>query len=146
MRNIMMSLILIVSCTVALSAQEASIVFHPRDPIHILVEFKTPPPPLQCASYYFSLMGQPGKSQQSLDQGFGGGQVRKISDTEFEISGTIPEHIASGNFRLSRINVAINDVGKQYSQDDFKELTIAILNPERPEFPVIGDVKLVPRQ
>ena len=147
MRNILLMFILTIVCTGTLMAQEASFVFHPGDPVHILVTFKTPPAPFEGGSFTFNLIGQPDKAQELLNGGFSGNQVHKISDTEYEISGTISEHMVSGRYNLTRINVAITGVGKQYSAGtDFKELTLTIVNPEHPEFPAIGDVKLEPRK
>jgi hypothetical protein len=145
MKNIML-LVLAVMCAGTLSAQEASVVFHPRDPIHILVTFKTPPTPFESAYFSFALLGQPDKGQELLNRGFAGDHVQKLGDTQYEISGTIPDHIVSGHFFLNVISVTIKGVGKQYSSgNDFKELTITIINPERPEFPAIEDIKLAPR-
>jgi len=143
MKTIVMSILLIVVSAVSASAQEAAVVFHPGETIHILVSFKTPPISIASAVCAFGIVGQPDKKQEQLAQNFPINQVKKVTDTQFEVSGTIPEHIASGTFRLSWINIGINGVGKSYAEGtDFKELTIHILNPEHPEFPAIDDVKL----
>jgi hypothetical protein len=145
MRNIVM-LLLIVICAVTTPAQEASVVFHPGELIHILVSFKTPPATIDGGVFSFGLVSQPDRAQEPLIHDFQGNQVKKINDTQFEISGSVPDHIVSGTFRLNWINIVVKGVGKQYSvKTDFKELTVTILNPEHPEFPVIDDVKLAPR-
>jgi len=145
MKNITVLLVFIVMCAVTAFAQEASVVFHPGESVHILVTFKTPPGTFESAAFAFGLVGKPEKAQEQLGQGFQGNQIKKVSDTQFEISGTIPDHTASGNFRLNWININIKGVGKQYNEgNDFKELTITIINSEHPEFPAIDDVKLAP--
>ncbi len=146
MKNIVMLLVLVVLGAGTVAAQEVGVVFHPGETVHILVTFKTPPNPVEAATFGFGLVGQPEKAQEPLGQGFQGSQFKKISDAQFEISGTIPDHTASGNFKLNWINIGIKGVGKQYNEGaDFKGLTIRIINPEHPEFPAIDDVKLTPR-
>ncbi len=145
MKNIAMVFLLVMACAATGSAQDATVVFHPGDSVHILVAFKTPST-FDGAVFSFGLIGQPDKKQEGLGLGFQGNQFKKISDTQVEITGTVPEHSASGTYRLNWINITIKAVGKQYNEgSDFKELTITVLNPEHPEFPVIDDVRLAPR-
>jgi len=119
------------------------VVFHPGETVHILVTFKTPPASIGSAVCAFGIVGQPDKKQEQLAQNIQVNQVKKVNDTQFEVSGTISEHIASGTFRLNWINIGINGVAKMYTEGtDFKELTISILNPEHPEFPAIDAVKV----
>lgn len=143
-----MSLLAIAVLTLAATgrAQQAQLVFHPGDSVHILVTFKAAPKPLSSAMFHFALVGQPDKSQQKLLQSFNGNAIRSISDTQFEITGTIPEHAASGNFRLDQIQVSENGIWKPYQAGtDFATLTIAVSNPERdPDFPPITGVTLGP--
>jgi hypothetical protein len=146
MKKIVLMFLLVVAGTAACSAQETSVVFHPGDPIHVLVNFKTAPPTLEGAVFSFNLLGNPDKQQQMLTTSFQGNQVKKITDTQFELTGTVAANSASGTYRLNWINVTIKTIGKQYNEgSDFKDLTIAVLNPEHPEFPLIENVQLAPR-
>lgn len=145
MKNIMMLLLLVVVCATTVSAQEASVVFHPGESVHVLVTLKSPTA-LDRMVFAFGLLGQPDKNQEQLGTSFQGSEFKKISDEEFEMTVKIPEHTASGTFRLAWIDISVKEVSKQYREgSDFKVLTITVLNPEHPEFPTIGDVKLAPR-
>jgi len=147
MRKLLLLFVVTLATACGVSAQEASVVFHPGDQIHILVIFKTPPTTIEGGSFTFGAVGQPDKAQELLNRGFNGNQVHKVSDTQYEITGTIPDHIVSGHYGLTNISFAIMAVGKQYSAgNDFKELTITVINPEHPEFPAIDDVKLSSRR
>jgi hypothetical protein len=146
MKNIVMLLVLVVICATTVSAQEASVVFHPGESIHVLVTLKAPPATFDGVSFAFGMLGQPDKKQEQLGTSFQGNDFKKITDEQFEMTVTIPEHTASGTFRLSWINITVKHIAKQYQEgSDFKVLTITILNPEHPEFPTIEDVKLAPR-
>jgi hypothetical protein len=146
MKKIMMLLLLVVVCAATVSAQESSVVFHPGESVHILVTLKSPPATFDGVSFAFGILGQPDKKQELLGTSFQGSEFKKITDEQFEMTVTIPEHTASGTFRLSWINIAVKRVSKQYQEgSDFKVLTITILNPEHPEFPTIDDVRLAPR-
>jgi hypothetical protein len=147
MRNVLPLLLLGALCLSTASAQEPSVVFHPGDTIHILIAFKKPPITIESASFNFIAVGQPDKAQELLNRSIGGNQLHKISDVEYEISGTIPDHIVSGRYSLNYIHVAAAGVSKPYAAgNDFKELTITTINPEHPEFPAIDDVKLAPHK
>jgi hypothetical protein len=136
-------LVLVLSSAVTVGAQEASVVFHPGETVHILVTFKAPPVALDGAVFSFGLLTQVSKDQEALGRNFQGDQIKKITDTQFEISGKVLEHCASGTYRLNWISVTVKGTGKQYNEgSDFKEITIAVLNPERPEFPTIDDVRI----
>jgi hypothetical protein len=145
MRRLILMLLFVVVGAATCSAQETSVVFHPGDPIHVLVNFKTAPPTLEGAVFGFNLIGNPDKQQEMLGTSFQGNQVKKLTDTQFELTGTVPANSASGTYRLSWISVTIKSVGKQYNEgSDFKELTIGVLNPEHPQFPVIENVHVAP--
>jgi hypothetical protein len=145
MKNILLLLAFVVASAGTACAQEASVVFHPGESIHILVTLKTPTIPFDNTAFYFGLVGQPDKLQAQLGRGFQGNEYKKISDTQFEISGKIPDHTATGNFTLNWISVNINGVGKVYDAgSDFKSVTVTVINSEHPDFPAIDDVKLVP--
>ena len=145
MKNILMLLVLVVICATTVSAQEASVVFHPGESVHVLVTLKAPAA-FDRVVFSFGLFGQADKKQEQLGRSFQGSEFKKISDEEFEMTVKIPEHTASGPFRLNWIDIGVKDVSKQYVEvSDFKVLTITILNPEHPEFPAIEDVRLAPR-
>jgi hypothetical protein len=145
MRHILLLFALVAASVSSLVGQEASLVFHPGDPIHILVKFKTPPTPFESANLTFVQLGQPNKAQEQLSRNIGGNQVQKISETEYEITAIVPDHIATGRYGLSYINVAIKGVSKSYTvETDFQPLTVTVVNPEHPEFPAIDSVTLTP--
>jgi hypothetical protein len=145
MKKIVMLLLLVVICAATVSAQEASVVFHPGESVHVLVTLKSPAA-FDRVVFSFGLFGQPDKKQEQLGRSIQGSEFKKISDEEFEMTVKIPEHTASGPFRLNWIDIGVKDVSKQYLEGtDYKVLTITIFNPEHPEFPTIDDVKLAPR-
>jgi hypothetical protein len=147
MKKLSLAAILAVFCLIPLGAQEISTaaVYHPGDPIHISVILKTPAS-IASATFTFSLVGEIEKGQETLTSGFSGNNFKSLSETKFEVSGAIPEHIAGGNYKLTAIAIAIDGVSKYYSNQkgDFKELTITVVNPEHPAFPKIDDVKIAP--
>src|ERR1700722_908609 len=125
MRKCILLLVLALTTACGVSAQEAKVVFHPGDQIHILVTFKAAPASLEGGTFTFALEGQPDKAQELLNRGLYGNQIHKVSETQYEITGTIPEHVVSGHYGLAAIGVGIMGVGKQYSaKTDFSELTI----------------------
>jgi hypothetical protein len=145
MRRLSLMLLLVFVGAAACSAQGTSVVFHPGDPIHVLVNFKTAPPTLEGAVFGFNLLGNPDKQQELLGTSFQGNQIKKITDTQFELTGTVAANSASGTYRLNWISITAKSIGKQYSEgSDFKELTIGVLNPEHPEFPAIETVHIAP--
>jgi hypothetical protein len=145
MKQIVLLLVSVVLFAGTVPAQEASVAFHPGESVHILVKLEAVAP-VENAAFYFGLVTQPDKGQELLGRGITGNQFNKVSDAQFEITATIPEHVVSGTFKLSWISITIKGVGKQYNEgSDFKAVNIAIVNPERPQFPKIDDVKVAPR-
>jgi hypothetical protein len=143
MKSPLLLAMLLLSCGSALS-QQAMVVFHPGETVHIIVSFeKAPVGLINNGTFVFALAEQPEHGQEALDRTIQGNQVEKISETRYEISGRIPDHAASGAFRLNWISIVIGGVGKQYTVgDDFKPISVNVVNPERPEFPVISDVRV----
>jgi RNA binding exosome subunit len=122
MRKCILLFVVALATACGVSAQEANVVFHPGDQIHILVTFKAAPASPEGGTFTFALEGQPDKAQELLNRGLYGNQIHKVSETQYEITGTIPEHVVSGHYG--------------------NELTITVINPEHPDFPAINDVKL----
>jgi hypothetical protein len=147
MKKAILLTILVAFSLVPLFAQEISTatVYHPGDPIRVLVTIKAPAS-VTSAGFNFGHVGEVEKGQEALQLSFSHNEFKNLSDTKFEISGVLPQHIAAGTYKLNIITIVINGVAKNYSHEngDFRELTVTVLNPELPIFPKIDDVKIAP--
>jgi hypothetical protein len=145
MRKTMLALLLSIVAVGVCQAQEASVVFHPGDKVHVLVNFKAPPPTLENVNVVFQLLGVVDKDQALLTTVFQGGDVKKITETQFEVTGLVAQNVASGHYRLNYIGVVSKGVGKQYNEGaDFNEVVVTVVNPEHPDFPAIANVHVAP--
>ena len=126
-------------------APEVGTVYKPGDTVRVLVRFQSPAG-LEGGQFYFRLKGETQQNQKGFRTEFPGSQFTKISDTEYEIAGTVHENDASGEWRLEIIDVASRGIQRRYAFGaDFKtEVTIRIVNPKHVRFPEIKDVTVKP--
>jgi hypothetical protein len=129
------------------NAQEPSLIYRPGDTVRVVVRFKAP---IIATSMSFQFVVQTGDTLQqgNLSRVFGSGASKNISDTEYEISGTVGERILTGEYRLASIQVISQGVSKNYTAgSDFQtRIIIKIENPAVADFPQIEDLTLQPLQ
>ncbi len=115
MKKTILLTILVVFSLVPLFAQEigTAAVYHPGDPIRVLVTIKAPAS-VTSAGFNFGHVGEVEKGQEALQQSFGHNDFKNLSDTKFEISGVVPQHIAAGTYKLNTVTIVINGVAKNY--------------------------------
>jgi hypothetical protein len=145
-----LAVMLIVALTIATGiasaqAPEVTLVYHPGDSVRVAVSFKEPVH-LEGGRFYFQLQGALQSGQPGFGDAFQGSELKKISDTEYEFAGQIPEVTASGTWRLGFIDASMQGVSKRYNfgTDFKKDVTIRIENPRHVQFPEIKDVGVRP--
>jgi hypothetical protein len=119
--------------------------YHPGDKVRVTVTFKAPVAASQ-GTVRFDLQGQPLDTQQGFPTLITGSEFKKISDTQCEISSTIPDFAASGTYRLRFVVISVGDANKSYVfGSDFTEVvSIQVADPKRVQFPEIGDITVNP--
>jgi hypothetical protein len=137
----------LLACT-ALNGQAPAVgvVYHPGDAVHIIVSFKSPVT-LTNGRFLFVLNGAPHADQQGFEAQFGGTDFKRLSETEYEVSGDVSPIMASGGYRLEVLYMTMQGVTKLYNRDPDlagNEITIRIENAKHIEFPGIKDVRVQP--
>lgn len=121
--------------------------YHPGDTVWIEVNFAGSAN-LSSGSLFFELLGQTRTSQQGLEFRFGGnsGQVQKISSTSYRIGEKIPHGIASGPYRLYRVQVRVNNMFRRYELGSafHNQLVIRVASNQITAPPGIQSLKLIP--
>lgn len=124
----------------ALPAQTSETELQPGDMVRIVVSFKAPVVITQ-GRFHFQLDGS--SARQPYLQGT---TLKQLSETEYEISGTVPLDAVAGRYRLLWFEVSSRQGMKRYSlsQDFRKDISIEIHSPARPQFPEVEDLVLQP--
>ena len=121
--------------------------YHPGDTVWIDVNFAQPAD-ISTGDLFFQLLGQPRTDQQGLEFRFGGksGQVQKVSDTDYRIGEKIPRGIASGQYRLYRVQVRLANMFRGYELGSafYNQLVIRVLSKQVTAPPSIQSLKLIP--
>ncbi len=148
MRKTLVLLTLVVFTGLAhAQAPDVGTVYKPGDTVRIVVSFKTPVT-LDGGQFYFYLKGDPQENQKGFATEFGGGQFTELSDTEYEIAGTVSDTLASGEWQLRIIDAVSTGARRRYNfgTEFSKEVVIRIVNPKHVRFPEIKDVTVKPPQ
>lgn len=87
----------------AADTPEAALAYRPGDTVRIFVRFKEPVS-LKYALLRFSLQGPLPAGQKVFTSIIDANSFTKLSDREFELTGKIGEHVATGTYQLSFIN------------------------------------------
>jgi hypothetical protein len=136
--------LLIMSTVLALAADtpEASVAYRPGDTVRIFVAFKQPVS-LKNAMLRFGLQGPLPAGQKVFTPIFDASSFAKLSDSEFELTGKIGEHVATGTYQLSFINATDDaDFTRTFSGQDLPVVTISVRNDRRVEFPDIQSIRV----
>jgi hypothetical protein len=78
---------------------------------------------------------------------FDANSFTKLSDREFEMTGKIGEHAATGTYQLSFINATDDaDFTRNFrAGQDLPVVTISVRNDRRVEFPDITTIRVAPQ-
>lgn len=96
-------------------------------------------PNFSSVTLYFYTPAVP-PEQAGLNQGFGISETRKLGPGKFEVEGTIPANIVTGNYLLTTIQPRIAPNGvKDYDAKKFQQ-GFEVENPVKYEFPSVKDV------
>lgn len=140
--------LLAVAATIAPAADtvDAALAYRPGDTVRVIVTFKEPIA-LKNVVLRFYLQGALPAGQKVFAQLFDANTVTKLSDREFELSGKIGDHVATGTYQLSFINATDDaDFTRNFSAgQDLPVVTISVRNDRRVEFPDITGVKVAPQ-
>jgi hypothetical protein len=130
----------------AADTPEATVAYRPGDTVRVIVTFKEPIP-LKNAMLRFNLQGALPAGQKVFTPLFDANALVKLSDREFELTGKIGEHVATGTYQLSFINATDDaDFTRSFSAgQDLPVITISVRNDRRVEFPDITSVKVAPQ-
>ncbi len=146
MRKMLLALVVALwTCAASAQAPEVGTVYKPGDTVRIVVSFKTPVS-LDGGQFYFYLKGDPQENQKGFATEFGGSQFTMLSDSEYEIAGTVTNNLASGQWQLRVIDVGSQGARRRYQfgADFGNEVLIRIVNPKHVRFPEIKDVTVKP--
>jgi hypothetical protein len=93
------------AATIAIAADtpDATITYRPGDTVRVIISFKEPIS-LRGALVRFGLQGGLPAGQKVFTSFFDANGLVKLSDREFELTGKIGEHVATGTYQLGFIN------------------------------------------
>jgi hypothetical protein len=130
----------------AADTPEATLAYRPGDTVRVIVTFKEPIS-LKNAMLRFNLQGALPAGQKVFTSLFDANALVKLSDREFELTGKIGEHVATGTYQLGFINATDDaDFTRSFSAgQDLPVITISVRNERRVEFPDITTVRVADR-
>jgi len=130
----------------AADTAEATLAYRPGDTVRIFVTFKEPIS-LKYALLRFNLQGPLPAGQKVFTSIVDASSFTKLSDREFEMTGKIGEHVATGTYQLSFINASDDaDFTRNFSAgQDLPVVTISVRNDRRVEFPDITTIRVAPQ-
>jgi hypothetical protein len=127
----------------AADTPEATLAYRPGDTVRVVVTFKEPIS-LKYALVRFSLQGPLPAGQKVFTSIVDANSFTKLSDREFEMTGKVGEHVATGTYQLSLINATDDsDFTRSFGAgQDLPVVTISVRNDRRVEFPDIQTVRV----
>jgi hypothetical protein len=127
----------------AADTPEATVAYRPGDTVRVIVTFKEPVA-LKNAMLRFNLQGALPAGQKVFTSFFDANALVKLSDREFELTGKIGEHVATGTYQLGFINATDDaDFTRNFSAgQDLPVITISVRNDRRVEFPDITTIRV----
>jgi hypothetical protein len=95
----------------------------------------------------FNLQGALPAGQKVFTSLFDANTLVKLSDREFELTGKIGEHVATGTYQLGFINATDDaDFTRNFSAgQDLPVVTVSVRNDRRVEFPDITTIRVAPQ-
>jgi hypothetical protein len=122
---------------------DATLAYRPGDTVRVIVTFKEALS-LKSAMLRFYLQGALPAGQKVFTPIVDASSFTKLSDREFELTGKVGEHVATGTYQLSFINATDDaDFTRNFSAgQDLPVITISVRNDRRVEFPDITSVRV----
>jgi hypothetical protein len=134
------------SFSAAVIADEVApgIVYHQGDTIRLIASFKDTGGIFDSMWSRFSLQSPQREGQKAFPTSVDQNRLTRVSEHEYELSGTVTDQIASGEYVLEFIVGSANGLSRQYRLGtDFQtKILIHIDNPKRLDFPEIKSVSL----
>jgi hypothetical protein len=127
----------------AADVPSAAVAYRPGDTVRVFVTFKEPIS-LKYATVRFSLQGQLPEGQKAFSNFFDVTSPVKSSEREFELTGKIGDHVASGTYQIIFMSAANEgDLSRTFNVgQDFPAITLSIRNDRKVEFPDVKSIKL----
>jgi hypothetical protein len=145
MKSLLRILFLIVSLCSLSAAQDLAVGLrvHPGDPVRVLVGFKTAITPKVMVRFQLVVPLQ--TDQMGFSSLLDLRELKGISEKDYEVSGKVPDLLASGQYRLTQIYVTIGELTRTYDAGtDFHDnVTLDVANEQHSSFPDIDKVKIV---
>jgi len=137
-------LLMVVALGAAADEITPAIVVHPGEPVHVLVTFKEGGVSVEGGYARFNIQTAVRDGQQSFSRQLTADNFKKLSDRQVEITATVGDKTASGDYRIDMIVGYSNGVSRTYTSGNDFEVTpaVRIENPHRIDFPNIKDVKV----
>jgi len=125
-------------------AQEPQLAFHPGDAVHTVIVFEKPTE-IDLAVVYFGAQDPVQADQKGLRTDFRCTELVRISPTEWEISGRIPQNIASGKYESGRIDAGLHGATRVYSVGNGygRAVLIRVSSTEHTNLPDIKSVDVI---
>ncbi len=128
---------------VAADTPAATIAYRPGDTVRVFVTFSEPVA-LKSAYLRFSLEGALPEGQKVFLNYFDVTTPVRSSEREYELTGKIGDHVASGTYQVAFINATDSaDLTRSYTPGpDFAVIRLAVRNDDRVLFPDIKSIRV----
>jgi hypothetical protein len=132
-----------VAIATATDTPEATIAYRPGDTVRVFVTFNEPIS-LKGALVRFSLQGQLPEGQKVFTNFFDVASPVKSSEREFELTGKIGDHVASGTYQIVFMTAENEgDLSRTFNAgQDFPTIKLCVRNDRKVEFPDVKSIKL----
>ena len=144
-RTLFVAFTVFCSLAAAQSGPTVSQHYKPTDPLHYYVKFDGDPS-LEAVTLEFVRQDDGQKVQQGLVPVFDISQSKKISPGVFEVNGTIPSNVATGDYLLNLVQAAHSPVSQNYHYptDFTNKNLISIISDVGYKFPPVKSVTSEP--
>ena len=127
------------------AARAQAPVYHPGDTIKVSVTFEGPDAAKITNVNMYVNTEKAAPNQEGFEKDFRTNQFNRINPVTFEITYTVPQNLASGEYHLEDITVVLDQSApirfSYRSPTDFKPKTFKIENPKTVTRPTIKDEK-----
>ncbi len=140
---------LVLLLSAVLSAQEIGVGMtkRPGDQVRLTIIFKSP---IELTSVWFRFtnQGPVQHNQPNFGTVVDGSQLSRISQTEYDVVGTVPNNVSSGTYELVNLTAGDSRGSRTYQPGkDFPSgITMRVENNAHIEFPDIKTITLAPEK
>ncbi|HZR66931.1 MAG TPA: hypothetical protein VFA85_17460 [Terriglobales bacterium] len=116
----------------------------PGDRLTLFITFNDHMPDVQAINCSFQLSTPPKPQQKLLQAEMSCNGMQKDSDTDYRASVDVPQNVATGEYELKYINVAVMGITKTYAGADLPPVAkLKIRNPkDDPNFAPMKQIKV----